>query len=78
MKDKIKICGLCHKEIKLESDTYCHIEDFAKGNFFAEGWYHTSCWNENFNVANQMKNKVFRMMNRVEKFLPEEEEVIKI
>ena len=45
-----KECGICNKSIFLDKDDYVHLEDFNKGMFYMEGWYHLKCYNYNHNI----------------------------
>lgn len=66
---KTKNCCICQQSINLEKDSYVHLIDYKKGKFFVEGYYHNKCWNEKFNVARQVKGRVFGLLDKAENLL---------
>ena len=45
-KSSTEVCKICNGIIHLESDNYCHIEDFFKGEYTGDGWYHLKCFDD--------------------------------
>lgn len=74
-----KECGICNKTIFLNQDNYVHIEDFCKGQFFTEGYYHLKCYNDKIKGTqdlemNKMKKKAYDIINKASKMLGMKEE----
>jgi hypothetical protein len=70
----VKECGICNKTIFLNQDNYVHIEDFCKGQFFTEGYYHLKCYNDKLKGTqdaemNKMKKKAYAMLDKASKML---------
>jgi len=74
-----KECGICNKTIFLDKDDYVHIEDFCKGQFYTEGYYHLKCYNDKIKGTqdaemNKMKKKAYDMLDKASKMLGMKEE----
>jgi len=81
---EIKICGICQREIKLDSDNYVHIRDYYKGKFSTEGYYHTQCYNDKLKGGEDlktMKKEAFGLLSKAKQIINRAgggEEVIQI
>jgi len=64
---KPTICGICHRIIITNMEDYCHLEDYSKGRFLMEGWYHLKCYNDKIKGGedvNLIKKKAMDLLNK--------------
>jgi len=50
-----EICGVCKMIINTKIDNFVNLIDYKKGSFFAEGFYHTQCYNDKLKGGEDMK-----------------------
>jgi hypothetical protein len=73
------ICGICNRIIFRNVDDYVHMEDYYKGKFYMDGYYHTTCYNNKIKgqqdkEMSDMKKKAINLMNAAGKMLGMKEE----
>jgi len=54
-------CGICEKDINLNTDDYCILDDFNKGKHFMKKYYHTPCYNKQIVGVNPDQIKMKKM-----------------
>ena len=73
MGTNIKTCVICKNPINTKKDSYCHLIDYNRGQFFMECFYHTKCYNDQIKGQNpdQKAMKVFalKMLSDTNKLL---------
>jgi len=72
LKQETNTCGICGRLIYFKVDDYCHLEDFHKGKFDREGWYHNKCWNDKLRDGKDlsvMKKKAFALLNKASEMI---------
>jgi len=76
-------CKICLKKIKLAKDDYVHVEDYGKGQFEGEGYYHRKCYLDRINrvtpltkMAVALAGRANRMMDKAEGKEPTKEFII--
>ena len=77
--NKVKLtitCGICKRPIYLKKDNYVHIEDFLRGNFFKEGWYHTNCYNDTIKGHKDRMEKAEAILNKAADMIGFKEEKV--
>ena len=76
---EIKICKLCQQKIDITKDNYCCLQDYVRGTFSTEGFYHTFCFVQNIKGHNKTMTKAKSILDKAAKMIGiEEEEVIQI
>ena len=73
-----EICGICKMYIYLLKDNYCILQDYFKGKFITEGYYHTKCYNDRIKGGAEldaMKKKTMALLNRAAEMIGVEEKV---
>lgn len=61
------ICKICNKIIFTNVENYCHLEDFRKGKFYMDGYYHTKCFNDKIKGSaelNSMKKQTMALLKK--------------
>jgi len=50
-----EICVVCRMMINTKRDNFINLIDYKQGKFFAEGFYHTQCYNDKIKGGEDMK-----------------------
>lgn len=67
IKNKTRVCEICHKLIYLDKDNYLHNKEFVGYKLFREGWYHRNCFQEAIESRKRISNVASNLLNRVSK-----------
>ena len=67
------ICIFCKRLIYFKVDNYVRLTDYKEGKFFMEGFYHTTCYNNQIKGMNpeqtKMKKVALGMLQRAQKLM---------
>ena len=71
------LCKICKQPINKSIDSYVHVEDFYKGKFYGDGYYHNSCYLERLKSnsdkeTSALKKMCFDLVGRTNKLLDEQ------